>query len=158
AAREAGFRVSPVPGPCAAVAALSVSGFTDSRFLFLGFLPQRATARREALAGLAGAPWSLVFHEAPHRSEAMLADRAAAFGPARRVVIARELTKRFETVHACTLGEARGWLAGDPARMRGEFVLVVEGASGPAAPQAAEARRVLEPLLEELPLRQAVAL
>jgi 16S rRNA (cytidine1402-2'-O)-methyltransferase len=157
AARAAGHRVVPVPGASAVTAALSAAGLPDSRFLFHGFLPQRAAERRRTLEALRAVPCALVFYEAPHRIRAALADLAQTLGPARQVVIARELTKLYETIHACTLGAAVEWIAADGHRTRGEFVLVVEGA-GEKEGDGAEAQRVLEALLAELPLKQAVAL
>ena len=157
AARAAGFRVVPVPGPNAAIAALSVCGFGAPHHLFYGFLPARAAARRRELSALAPLPYTLVFHEAPHRVEECVSDLCAVLGEARRIVIARELTKLFESVHACTLGEAGAWLAGDPDRRKGEFVLIVEGAAGTAAAETT-GKRILEALLDALPLRQAVDL
>lgn len=157
AARDAGFTVTPVPGPNAAVAALSASGFTAPHYLFYGFLPERAAARRRALAILEPLPFTLVFYEAPHRIEACVSDLRAVLGAERRIVLARELTKIFESVHRCALGEASDWLAADPMRRKGEFVLIVEGATG--APVAQDTgRRTLEALLAELPLRRAVDL
>jgi 16S rRNA (cytidine1402-2'-O)-methyltransferase len=158
AVRAAGFPVVPVPGPNAAVAAMSASGLAAPHFLFYGFLPERAGARRRALEPLAALPYAIVFYEAPHRIEDAIADLRAAFGDARRVVIARELTKLFETVHACALAEAPGWLAADPARRKGEFVVIVEGDAGRAESDPEPARRALAALLDELPLRQAVDL
>jgi 16S rRNA (cytidine1402-2'-O)-methyltransferase len=158
AAREAGHAVVPVPGPSAAIAALSAAGITSRHHLFYGFLPERAAARRRALAGLAALPYALVFYEAPHRIEECVGDLRAVLGGERRIVLARELTKLFETVHACTLSEARDWLAADPVRRKGEFVLIVEGAGEPQAPDAATARRVLGALLAELPPKKAVAI
>jgi len=159
AVRAAGYPVTPVPGANAAVAALSVSGFAAPHFLFYGFLPAKAAARRRELAALARLPYALVFHEAPHRIEECVADLAAALGGQRRIVVARELTKLFETVHACTLAEARAWLAASPNRRKGEFVLVVEGAPAvEAAEDAGLGQKALAALLGELPLRQAVNL
>jgi 16S rRNA (cytidine1402-2'-O)-methyltransferase len=158
AARSAGFPVTPVPGPNAAAAALSASGLAAPHFLFYGFLPERAAARRSALEPLAALPYALVFYEAPHRIEACLADLRAALGDARRVVIARELTKLFETLHECSLGEAPAWLAADANRTRGEFVVIVEGADAKSGHDAGPARHALAALLGELPLRQAVDL
>lgn len=158
AARAAGFPVTPVPGPNAAVTALSASGFAAPHHLFYGFLPERSAARRRALAGLARLPFTLVFYEAPHRVEECIADLRAELGDARRIVIARELTKLFESLHACTLAEAADWLAADPLRRKGEFVLVVEGADARAAVNPDPARRALGVLLAALPLRQAVDL
>lgn len=157
AARAAGHTVSPVPGANAAIAALSASGLAAPQFLFYGFLPQRAADRRRKLARLSAYPFTLVFFEAPHRIVACLGDMIAAFGASRRLVLARELTKLFETIHACSLAEAVDWLGGDEHRRRGEFVLIVEGA-GRHVPKAPAARDVLEILLAELPLKQAVAL
>ena len=156
AARSAGYAVTPVPGASAAVAAISASGLAVSRFLFYGFLPPRTASRRHALESLAHLPFAIVFYEAPHRIEASVADMRAAFGDARRLVIARELTKLFETMHGCTLAEAAGWLAADPVRRKGEFVLIVEGAAAADEPDRETARRALTALLAALPLRQAV--
>jgi 16S rRNA (cytidine1402-2'-O)-methyltransferase len=157
AVRAAGHRVVPVPGASALTAAISVAGLAEPRFLFHGFLPQRAAERRRALEELRAEPCALVFYEAPHRIRGALADLAAVLGTNRRVVIARELTKLFESVHGCPLGEAAQWVAADEHRTRGEFVLIVEGAAEIEG-DIDEARRVLELLLAELPLKQAVAL
>lgn len=157
AVRAAGYAVTPVPGANAAVTALSAAGFTAPHHLFYGFLPARAAARRRALAALAPLPYTLVFYEAPHRVEECAADLRAVLGGDRRIVVARELTKLFESLHACTLAEAEDWLAADPARRKGEFVLIVEGAGEAKAPAANAGRRVLEALLDELPLKKAVA-
>lgn len=156
--REAGYRVTPIPGANAAAAALSASGFTERHFLFYGFLPAKAGERRKVLQTLARERYLLVLYEAPHRVAETVADLESAFGGARRIVIARELTKLFETIHACALGDASAWLAADANRVRGEFVLVVEGA--PEVPDAtlSAAHATLEVLLEELPVRQAAAL
>ena len=157
AARHAGFPVTPVPGPNAAIAALSASGLAAPHFLFYGFLPERTAARRRALGALAKLPFTLVFFEAPHRVAESIADLRAVLGGDRHVVLARELTKLFETVHDCTLAEAEAWLAADPHRRKGEFVLIVECASAEPALENA-GRRALEVLLAELPLKQAVSL
>lgn len=158
AVRAAGFPVTPVPGPNAAIAALSASGCASPHFLFYGFLPERAAARRKALAALAGLPYALVFYEAPHRIDACIDDLRAVLGGERRIVIARELTKLFESFHECALAEAGQWLAADPMRRKGEFVLIVEAARGEAEPDAGGAQRALAVLLEDLPLKQAVDL
>lgn len=158
AVRAAGYAVSPIPGPSAAVAALCASGLDTDHFLFFGFLPARHAERMKALQPLAGLPYALVFYEAPHRVVESVTDLAEALGAARNLVIARELTKRFETIHATTLGEAAAWLQADEHRVRGEFVLVVAGAPPAVSVDDAEARRVLEVLLAELPMKQAVAL
>ena len=158
AVREAGFRVVPVPGANAAAAALSASGFAGPQFLFHGFLSSKSSERRKTLEALAKLPHTLVFYEAPHRIAETADDLAAVLGPARRVVLARELTKLFEEIHACTLGEAGAWLAANANRTRGEFVLIVEGAPAEDPAAGEEAHRVLEILLGELPVRQAAAL
>ncbi|MBL8502424.1 MAG: 16S rRNA (cytidine(1402)-2'-O)-methyltransferase [Rhodocyclaceae bacterium] len=157
AVRAAGFEVIPVPGPNAAVAALSASGLTDPHFLFYGFLPAKTAARRKALAALKPLPCALVFYEAPHRIEEAVADLAAELEPGRRLVIARELTKLFESIVDLPLAEAAAWLAADADRRRGEFVLCVS-APPPAEGMPAEAERMLDTLLAELPLKQAVKL
>ena len=156
--RAAGYPVSPVPGPNAAVAALSAAGSTAPHFLFYGFLPERSAARRKALAGISRLPYTLVFYEAPHRVAESIADLREVLGGSRHLVIARELTKLFETLHACTLAEAEAWFAADPNRRKGEFVLIVEGADMAAEPDGGGAQRALAILLEELPLKQAVGL
>jgi 16S rRNA (cytidine1402-2'-O)-methyltransferase len=158
AARDAGFTVVPIPGANAAVTALSAAGLAVPHFLFYGFLPPRAGERRRALAGLAALPYALVFYEAPHRIKACIADLRAELGAERRITIARELTKVYETIHRTTVADADAWLAADPDRCRGEFVLIVEGAELPAQGTDEDARRTLEILLGELPVKQAVAL
>jgi len=155
-ARRAGAQVVPIPGPSALAAALSVSG-TQGPFAFLGFLPAKRAARRRALEAWREFPHALVLYEAPHRILECVEDLAGVLGGARAIVIARELTKLFETVHACALADAREWLAADPNRQRGEFVLVVAGAAR-APDDRAEARRVLAALLTELPVKTAVRL
>ena len=134
------------------------SGNAAAHFLFFGFLPAQAAARRRELEALSSLPYLLVFYEAPHRVAASVAEMAAVFGASRRLTIARELTKLFETVHQCALGEAATWFEGDANRLRGEFVLLVDGCE--AAPGAADeaAVRVLGILLRDLPLKQAVQL
>lgn len=156
--RDAGFRVVPIPGPNAAVTALSASGMADGPFLFMGFLPAKPGLRRKALEGLRTQPHTLVFYEAPHRVVASIGDMAAALGPERRLVIARELTKVFEQIHRCTLGEAAAWLRADPDRQRGEFVLVIEQAEPRKDSVDSDWERVIRTLLAELPLAHAVKL
>lgn len=155
--REAGFKVVPLPGACAAVTALSASGLMAPHFLFYGFLPAKAGQRQKELEALAALPYTLVFYEAPHRVLESVEALAAAFGPERTIVFARELTKLFETIHACPLGEALEWLKADANRQRGEFVLLVEGAPEGADDGAGE--RVLKLLLAEgLPVKQCAKL
>jgi 16S rRNA (cytidine1402-2'-O)-methyltransferase len=157
---EAGMRVIPVPGASAALAALSAGGLINDRFHFHGFLPAKAKGREDALARLAAIDATLVFYEAPHRIVETVDALLAAFGPARRIVFGRELTKLFEQIHRCALADAPAWLAADANHRRGEFVLLVEGAPvGEAgAEEMAEAERILAILLEECPVKQAAAL
>ncbi len=157
AVRGAGFAVVPVPGPSAVTAALSASGLEAAKWLFVGFLPATAAARRTALERLAAVPFALVFYEAPHRIQATLAALATTLGTGREVVIARELTKRFESIHRCLLGDACGWVEDDANRQRGEFVVIVDApASAPLSDLTAAHDAILLTLLAELPLAQAV--
>ena len=158
AVRAAGYAVVPLPGANAAVGALSAAGCAAAHFLFYGFLPAQAAARRRELALLKKLPYLLVFYEAPHRVIGSVADIAEVLGGERTITIARELTKLFESIHSCKLAEAAAWLALDPDRVKGEFVLLVEGAVVEDANDAAAARRVLQILASELPLKQAVKL
>jgi 16S rRNA (cytidine1402-2'-O)-methyltransferase len=154
--RAAGLRVVPVPGASALTAALSASGLDFEGVVFAGFLPAKGAERRARLAALAAGPWAIALFEAPHRIAATLADLHETLGD-RDVVIARELTKRFETIARIPLAGARAWVEADDDRRRGEFVLLVEGRAVESAP-ALDPRRVLEVLLAELPVKQAVAL
>ncbi|MDR3087281.1 MAG: 16S rRNA (cytidine(1402)-2'-O)-methyltransferase [Azoarcus sp.] len=159
--REAGHRVVPLPGPCAAVTALSASGLAEPHFLFYGFLPAKTKQREAVLRELAGMSYALVFYEAPHRIVETVGSLLCVFGPQRTLVFARELTKLFETVHVCLLGEAPVWLAADANRQRGEFVLIVSGALSGAGESEGEVEgeRVLKLLLDEgLPVKQAAKL
>ena len=156
AVRAAGCKVIPLPGPCAATTALSGSGLLDEHFLFYGFLPSKGGQRRQILDDLREYPCALVFYEAPHRVLETVADLASVLGE-RTLVIGRELTKLFESIHSCPLGEALDWLKGDPNRQRGEFVLMVSGA--PADADDGEGERVLKLLLADgLPVKQAAKL
>lgn len=156
AVRAAGCKVVPLPGPCAAVTALSASGLTEEHFLFYGFLPSKGGQRRQALEALRDHPYALVFYEAPHRVLETVADMAVVFGE-RTLVIGRELTKLFETVHSLPLDEALDWLKADANRQRGEFVLMLSGA--PADGDNGEGERVLKLLLADgLPVKQAAKL
>jgi 16S rRNA (cytidine1402-2'-O)-methyltransferase len=153
---DAGYAVVPIPGASAVIAALSASGLAAPQWLFCGFLPATASARAKEIERLRTLGCALVFYEAPHRIAATLDALAAVLGPKRHLVIARELTKRFETIHRCALGDAAGWLAADTNRKRGEFVLIVEPAA-PSPPAAIESHdALLSALLAELPLAQSV--
>jgi len=155
--RAAGHRIIPLPGPCAAVAALSASGLSEPHFLFYGFLPTKAGQREKALRELLALPCALVFYEAPHRILETVAALATTYGSQRTLVLARELSKLFETIHSCRLDEAYDWLLADANRQRGEFVLLVSGA--PESDDDGEAERVLKLLLDEgLPVKQAAKL
>lgn len=157
--REAGINVVPVPGASAVIAALSASGITANGFLFYGFLPASGSQRRKALESLKGYHSTLVFYEAPHRIVECIEDLDLVLGSERRITIARELTKTFETFHQCNLAEAKAWLESDSNQQRGEFVLLVETAPlVDAAPIDEEAERILRLLLTDLPLKQAVKL
>lgn len=158
AVREAGLRVSPVPGPSALIAALSVAGLPSDRFVFEGFLPARPKARRERLQFLAGEPRTLIFYESSHRIEETLADATGVFGGDRQAVVARELTKLFETVLEGTLDELAVRVANEADQRKGEFVVLIEGAGEDADAQLAEGRRVHALLARELPPSKAAKL
>lgn len=160
AAQLAGVHVVPVPGPCAAIAALSVAGLPSDRFSFEGFPPNRAAARAAFLRQLSREPRTLIFFESPHRIVRSLEAMVAAFGGERPAALARELTKVFETIRRSTLGELREWVRQQPvSAVAGEFVVLVQGVSAKApAVDVDEAQRVLRVLLANLPLKQAVAL
>jgi 16S rRNA (cytidine1402-2'-O)-methyltransferase len=157
--REAGVKVVPVPGASAVIAALSASGITDHGFLFHGFLPASGSQRRKALEILKDYQVTLVFYEAPHRILECVEDLAVVLGGERRITIARELTKTFETFHRCSLSAAKTWLESDANQQRGEFVLLVEAAPAKAESELSEdAERILRLLLADFPLKQAVKL
>ena len=157
AVQSAGLRVIPIPGASAAVAALSSSGLAAPHFLFYGFLPNKSAARRTVMQGLSSHPYTLVFYEAPHRIVECITDLHAVLGGERTIVLAREVTKLFETIHACKLSEAEAWLQSDSNQQRGEFVVLVSGAQ-PEEGLSAETLNTLSLLLEELPLKQAAQL
>ncbi|MHB8167775.1 MAG: 16S rRNA (cytidine(1402)-2'-O)-methyltransferase [Sulfuricella sp.] len=157
--REAGLRVVPIPGANAAISAFSAAGITAPHFLFYGFLPHTASERKRELAALKNLTHTLVFYESPHRILASMADLREVLGGARTVTIARELTKVFETIHTCTLDTALDWLTADPNQQKGEFVLLVSGAEVVQAEGIGEeTQRILQLLLAEMPLKQAVKL
>ena len=158
AARAAGVAVRCVPGPSALTAALSIAGLPTDRFRFEGFLPAKQAARRQRLASLSKEAVTLVFYESSHRIVESLADLAACLGAEREAVVARELTKVFETVSSGSLGELSRQLAADARQQKGEFVVLVRGAVVDPAVLDEQARRTLGLLLEELPLKKAAAL
>ena len=157
-AHAAGIPVVPVAGASALAAALSAAGFTAPHTLFYGFLPPKGNQRREALSTLKDAEWVTVFYEAPHRIADSLDDLVTVFGPERQAVLARELTKTFETIRRLPLGELAEWVKADSNQQRGEAVLVIDAAPPAPAQTGAEFDYVLSPLVAELPVKQAVAL
>ncbi|MCG5505496.1 16S rRNA (cytidine(1402)-2'-O)-methyltransferase [Ectothiorhodospira variabilis] len=159
AARAAGIRVVPIPGPAALIAALSASGLPSDRFWFEGFLPARAQARRHRLEALMAVSGTLIFYESSHRIQASLEDMAHTLGGERLAVVARELTKTFEQIQGGSLEDLCAWVCSDPHHTRGEFVVLVSGA--PDAPRdalSAESIRVLELCLAQMPVKQAAKL
>lgn len=158
AARAAGVRCIPVPGACAAIAALSVAGLPSDRFVFEGFLPPRSAARRSRLRELAGDARTLIFYESAHRIAESLADMREVFGGAREAVLARELTKMFETVLGEPLDTLAARVAADPDQQRGECVVLVSGRGDEVDAQLAEGRRIFAVLREELPPAKAARL
>lgn len=157
--RQAAVNIVPVPGPSAVIAALSASGITENGFSFIGFLPASGSQRRKVLASLNAIPHTLVFYEAPHRIVDSVVDMTTVLGGERRVTIAREISKTFETFHRCLLKDAQAWLENDANQQRGEFVLLVEAAPHKTEDAVSEAdEKILKTLLAELPLKQAVKL
>lgn len=158
-AREQGVRVVPIPGASAMVAALSAAGLPSDRFVFEGFLPSKGVARKKRLEALASESRTTIFYEAPHRLLDTLTDMAAVFGEERHVVLAREITKTFETIKGDAVGVLRQWVSNDPNQQKGEIVLLVKGLEADDSEEVtAEAQRILKLLLAELPLSQASAL
>ena len=158
-ARQAGVQVVPIPGACAMIAALSAAGLPSDRFAFEGFLPAKQVARCAQLQSLAADPRTLIFYEAPHRILETLQDMVQVFGPEREVVIAREITKTFETIKGDQVGALAAWVEGDSNQQRGEIVLLVHGA--PKIENGAitqEQIHIMTVLLEELPVKQAAAI
>lgn len=158
AAQSAAIRVTPVPGACAAIAALSAAGLPSDRFVFEGFPPAKAGQRRQRFEKLKAETRTLIFYEAPHRALESLRDMAEVFGTDRPAVVARELTKHFETIRAGNLQELVEWLARDTAQQQGEFVVLVQGVPPDSDLRAAEAERVLRILLGALSTSQAAEL
>ncbi|WP_457980054.1 16S rRNA (cytidine(1402)-2'-O)-methyltransferase [Ectopseudomonas composti] len=159
-ARAAGFAVVPVPGACALIAALSAAGLPSDRFIFEGFLPAKAAGRRARLEQVREEPRTLIFYEAPHRILECLQDMSDVFGGDRPALLARELTKTFETLQGLPLAELSDWVAADSNQQRGECVVLVAGWQAPEGEEAvsAEALRVLDLLMAEMPLKRAAAL
>jgi len=158
AARDRDLPVSPIPGCCAAVAALSVAGLPTDRFRFEGFLPAKSVARRKRLAALCDCSDTVIFYESVHRIAEMLDDLLEVFGPERPITLARELTKRHETIYRGSVKSVREQLKNDPGGGKGEFTLVTSGLRVPNDSADSELQRVVEILLAELPARQAAGL
>jgi 16S rRNA (cytidine1402-2'-O)-methyltransferase len=156
--REAGFPVSPIPGACAAIAALSVAGIPSDRFCFEGFLPAKSSGRRERLQNLAREPRTLVFYESSHRIEESLIDLVAIFGAEREAVIGRELTKLFETVIGDSLGSLLEKVQHDENQRKGEFVIIVRGCEDDTGVALAEGQRLYAKLVEHMKPSQAAKL
>jgi 16S rRNA (cytidine1402-2'-O)-methyltransferase len=154
AAKKSGITVIPIPGACAAITALSASGLPTDRFCFEGFLSHKNAPRKQRLTELSHESRTLIFYESPHRILTLLQEMKEIFGSDRQAVIARELTKLFETIHAGTLQELVGWVEGDSNQERGEIVLLVEGAK--EIINQSETEKTLTILLDHLPLKQAV--
>lgn len=157
--REAGIRVVPLPGACAAITALSAAGLASDRFCYEGFLPAKTKGRKDTLQALIEEPRTLIFYESTHRLLESLQDMVTVLGPQRYVVLARELTKTWESIHGAPVGELLAWVQEEETRRRGEMVLIVEGhkvQTDDALPAAA--LRTLTLLQKELPLKKAAAL
>jgi hypothetical protein len=158
--REAGIRVVPLPGACAAITALCASGIASDRFCFEGFLPAKSKARKDKLENIAEEDRTLIFYESTHRILDTLEDMQSVLGEERYIVLAREITKTWETITGNTIKNLREWLLEDPSRTKGEMVLIVEGKpksdnNDEISPQAVKA---LELVAEELPLKKAAAI
>ena len=158
-ARERDISVAPIPGVSAVITALSVAGLPTDRFVFEGFLPAKSAARQQKLEKLKDDARTVIFYEAPHRIIEMLKDCQLVFGGQRKVVLARELTKTFETVHGDTLDKLIPWVEADENQRKGEFVVLVQGAQMREDTGIdAESERILLILLKDLPVKQAAAL
>lgn len=159
--RQAGIRVVPLPGPCAAITALSAAGIASDRFCYEGFLPAKRKSRQEVLQELMDESRTLIFYESPHRLLDTLADMVTIWGAERYVILARELTKTWESIHGLPVGELLDWVKVDENRYRGEMVLVVEGYRAPKEANPAissEVRKTLALLQQSLPLKKAAAI
>ena len=157
--REAGFNVIPLPGPCAAITALSASGLPSDRFSFEGFLPSKEKARLDKLSALKDDPRTLIFYESPHRIVHSLESIVAALGEDREIVMAREVTKTFETFLSGPVAEVLQTVKDDPNQQRGEIVLMCHGhRSDEESEFSPTVINTLKLLCEELPLKKAAAI
>ncbi len=158
AALAENIRVVPIPGPCAAIAALSASGLPTDRFVFEGFPPAKQGARRNYLQSLQSEPRTIVFYVSCHRITATLKDMASVFGGHRQAVLARELTKTFETIRKAALDELAAWVEQDENQQKGEIVVLVEGAAEQGDDAQQLLKRLLPVLVDELPVKQAASI
>jgi 16S rRNA (cytidine1402-2'-O)-methyltransferase len=156
--RAKGYSVVPIPGACAAITALSVAGLATDRFLYEGFLPAKTKARQERLNELRQEPRTVVFYESPHRILDSLADIVTCLGAERELVLARELTKTFETIQSLPAQQLLDWVKADPNQQKGEMVLMVAGYQKAQQQLPVEALDTLKLLQVELPLKKAAAL
>ncbi|GAD01004.1 16S rRNA (cytidine(1402)-2'-O)-methyltransferase [Agarivorans albus] len=156
--RAKGYPVVPLPGACAAIAALSVAGLPTDRFLYEGFLPAKTKARQERLDELRQETRTVVYYESPHRILDSLADIVSCLGEGRQVVLARELTKTFETIKSLPVAELLAWVKADPNQQKGEMVLIVAGYQKDSELLPVDALDTLKLLQTELPLKKAAAL
>ena len=157
--RQAGVKVVPLPGACAAITALCASGIASDRFCFEGFLPAKSKARRDRLQNLQKEDRSLIFYESTHRILDTLADVEELFGAERYVVLAREITKTWETISGDSVGNLRRWLSEDANRTKGEMVLIVEGCIETGETEfSPEVVKALKLIAAELPLKKAAAI
>ncbi|MGM3227276.1 16S rRNA (cytidine(1402)-2'-O)-methyltransferase [Dickeya zeae] len=156
--REAGVRVVPLPGPCAAITALSAAGLPSDRFCYEGFLPAKTKARKDTLRDLQEEARTLIFYESTHRLLDSLQDMVEVWGADRYVVLARELTKTWESLYGAPVGELLAWVREDENRRKGEMVLIVEGHQPDEDALPAAVLRTLQLLRAELPLKKAAAL
>lgn len=157
--RQAGVKVVPLPGACAVITALSASGLPSDRFSFEGFLPPKSKARKDRLAEIMKDERTCIFYESPHRILDSLNDMLTVLGPDRQVVIARELTKTFETIQGMPLGELKSWVEADANQQRGEMVILIHGHREVVSEDIPEqALRTLRLLSAELPLKKAAAI
>jgi 16S rRNA (cytidine1402-2'-O)-methyltransferase len=159
AAKDKSIKVSPIPGPCALIAAISASGLPSNRFIFEGFLPAKSIARITKIQNISADSRTIIFYEAPHRILETLIDMIKVIGPSRKIVLARELTKTYETFISGTLGSVLEIIAKDLDQQKGEIVIVLSGADSlEKKAENQDSKRILSVLLEELPLKQAVSL
>ena len=158
ACRENDIKVVPIPGACAAIAALSVAGLPSDKFIYEGFLPAKSKARQDSLASLITEPRTMIFYESTHRLLETLKDMQTIFGANKQIVLAKELTKTWETIVSLPVNELIDWLNQDVSRQKGEFVLIVAGYIESNKDIDPKAINTLKLLQKELPLKKAAAI